>query len=145
VSGWVSSSVVYVALVCTDNVVMYKLRYFYFTLLERSTVQTDICRSVLLLFCCRAPAESDAATGGTVRGLFEVALGAASGPAWLRLALPRVGAIRHPHHPPSGQSLLQNSLPIKWQQPNVITQNVNSKITRNRVNLPFLGVFRGGK
>jgi hypothetical protein len=40
-------------------------------------------------------------------------------------------------------SLLQNSLQIKLQQPNVIAKR-NTKITRNRVKRPFVGVFRGG-
>jgi hypothetical protein len=40
-------------------------------------------------------------------------------------------------------NLLQNSLQIELQQPNVIAK-YNTKITRPRVKLPFVGVFRGG-
>jgi Tfp pilus assembly protein PilF len=40
-------------------------------------------------------------------------------------------------------SLLQNSLQIKPQQPDVIAKR-NTKTTRNRVKPPFVGVCRGG-
>jgi hypothetical protein len=45
----------------------------------------------------------------------------------------------HPNH----TSLLQNTLQIKLQQPNIIAKR-DMKITHNRVKPSFVGVCRGG-